>query len=388
MAGLLFILLSMMWILMVYLSAVKGYKTLANAFVAGGLVSVVLTLVFLNNPIGFPELIGASNILLAYLIGIIVTLVILLYSFFQSFLFGNPFEYDFLRYFHKLPVLFFIGLFYTMGIWIDSIIIWYGDMGQVIYDTYRYSSIYDHAKFLAFLTTIPSIVFFMVYVETEFYDKFKSYYHTVRGGNSLDVIMDSKKKMATVLYSHIVYLIERQLAISITIIVLAGYIFIYLGFSVLLRDVFRILVLGALSNSLLLVIILVLLYFELRKEALISSFVFFLSNAAFTSLFEFLGDDYLGFGLFAAAFIAMILALYFLVMCLKDLEYRTFSSQPYFLMEEKGFFIILADKLNFWCERFAPHKKKQMLDTKLNAGRHRRRYREKQRNKHRSAMKI
>jgi len=350
-AGVLFILLSIIWTLMVFLSAVKGYKMIGFSFISGGLVSVILTVVFLVYPIGFPYLSSASNMLLAYSVGVFITLMMLLHSFFQAFNFGNVYEFDFLRYFNKLSILFFIGLFYTLGIWIDSFIVWYGVRGEILFETYRFSSTYDHAKFLAFLTTIPAVVLFMVYVETAFYEKFKNFYQTVRGGSTLAVIEDSKKKLSSVLYTHLIYLIERQMAISITIIVLSEYIFIYLGFSVLLRDVFRILALAALANSLFLSIMLILLYFEARKEALISSFLFLFLNAGFTLFFEMLGENYQGFGLFLASTLALIVSLCYLIKCIKNLEYNAFAMQPLFILKEHGFFINLADWLNKICAR-------------------------------------
>ena len=86
---------------MVFLSAVKGYKMIGFSFISGGLVSVILTVVFLVYPIGFPYLSSASNMLLAYSVGVFITLMMLLHSFFQAFNFGNVYEFDFLRYFNK-----------------------------------------------------------------------------------------------------------------------------------------------------------------------------------------------------------------------------------------------------------------------------------------------
>ncbi|MBS3943097.1 MAG: exopolysaccharide Pel transporter PelG [Dethiobacter sp.] len=346
MAGTLFIILSLIWIIMVFLSAAKNYKAIAKAFIFGGLISIFLTYIFLMYPIPFMEHTSAANILLAYLIGVLTTYIILIYSFFDTFSFGNYLEYDFLRYFNKVGILFSIGLFYTLGIWIDNLLMWYSEHGAIIMETFRYAPLYDHAKFLALLTIIPTTVLFMVQVETEFYDKYKRYYQTVRGESTFADITEARSKMVGLLYRHLVYLLERQILITFTIIVLSGYIFVYLGYSVLLQDMFRICALGALSNAIMLAVLLILLYFEARKEALLVSITFFIANLTLTWYLMPLGSDYFGFGFFLSALIALAVSIVCLILCLKSLNYRTFSKQPYILIPDSGLFVKIADKLN------------------------------------------
>ena len=349
MAGTLFIILSLMWIVMVFLSAAKNYKAIAKAFIFGGLTSICLTYLFLLYPIPFGEHMHAANILLAYLIGVLTTYIILLYCFFDTFSFGNHLEYDFLRYFNKVGILFFIGLFYTLGIWIDNLLMWYSEHGALIYETFRYAPLYDHAKFLAMLTIIPTAVLFMVQVETEFYEKYKRYYQAVRGESTFADITEARSKMVGLLNRHLVYILERQIIITFTIIVLSGYIFVFLGYSVLLRDMFRICALGALGNAVMLAVLLILLYFEARKEALLVSITFFTANLALTWYLIPLGHDYFGFGFFLSALIALAISIVCLILVLKTLNYRTFSRQPFIHIPDSGLFVKITDQLNALC---------------------------------------
>lgn len=356
MAGSLFLLLSLIWIIMVFLSAAKSYALIAKAFLIGGTISAILTLMLLEKPIPFKEHLYAGNILLAYLVGTLVTYIILLDSYWRTFPFGNGLEFDFLRYLNKVAILFFCGLFYTLGVWIDTLLMWHSEYGNVIYATYRFALLYDHAKFLAYLTIIPTAVLFIVYMETEFYDKYKQYYEAVRGRCTFAEIMAAKKAMVSLVYRHIVYLLERQLLITFTIIALSDYIFIYLGFSMLLRDIFRICALAALCNAIMLVVLLVLLYFEARKEAFCVSVMFFTANFMLTAYFIPLGTYFIGFGLFLAALCALLLSIVLLAFHLKKLTYLTFSNQPFFLVAEKGIFITIADHLNVVYCKCRPQK--------------------------------
>ncbi len=223
---------------------------------------------------------------------------------------------------------------------------WFSVHSHIVHDTFRYAPLYDHAKFLAYLTIIPTTVLFLVYVETEFYDRYKKYYQVVRGRKNFAEISDAKDKLTGTVYRLLAYLLERQMAVTLTLLVLAEAIFVYFGFSILLKDIFRICALAALCNAMLLVVLLVLLYFEARREALGVSLTFFVVNLLLTSLFMPLGEAYLGLGLFVAAFAALLLAVYLLVMHLNRLTYKTFASQPFFLTPPTGVFIDLADGLN------------------------------------------
>lgn len=346
MAASLFLILTLTWVLMVYMSAAKDYLAIARSFIWGGVVTVALSFLLFAKPIHFPLHLYASNMLLAYVVGLAVTLLLLVRTFLVIFTFGNNYEFDFLRYLNKVGSLFFIGLFYTLATWIDTILIWNSEYGGLIYGTYRFALHYDHAKFLAYLTIIPTSVLFLVYVETEFYDKFKTYFQAIRGGASLAEIVAARQVMVQLAYRHIVYLLERQVLITFTVLVLSNSLFVALGFSVLLVDVFRITALAAICNAIMLVVLLMLLYFEARLEALLVAAVFFVANLVLTAAFIPLGSAYLGLGLFLSALIALLMSIWILSAYLRRIEYTTFTRQPYFAVPEKGMFISLADYLN------------------------------------------
>jgi polysaccharide biosynthesis protein PelG len=349
MGAYLFVLLGMIWILMVYLSAVKNYELIGKAYVYGGLISIALTIYLAIKPIGFSEFAEASNILLGYLIGISVTYIILLYNFLVTFYFGNNLQFDFLRYLSRLPSLFYIGLFYTVGLWVDDILMWFSDAGNVINQTYLYAPVYDNAMFLAYLTTIPSSVLFLVSVETEFYDTYKKYYGLVNRIGTYQEIDIASKEMKETIYRKLLYTFQVQTILTVTIVLFSKVIFDFFNHSILIRNIFRICSFGALFNIFILLIILVLLYYESRKRALIISLMFLVSNSLLTYYYSFIIKDinYYGYGFTIGSFITLIVAIYFLTNFLKKINFVTFALHPLFQKEEKGIFVKMADRLNY-----------------------------------------
>lgn len=360
----LFIIITIIWILMVYLSASKNYELIAKAYIFGGFLSIGLTIYFSYNPLPFPALVHASNLLFAYLVGLSLTFLLLLHNFLSTFYFGNHLEYDFLRYLNKVPSVFFVGLFYVSGLWIDDIVMWFSPVGVEVYDTYLYAPIYDNAVFLAYLTIIPSMVLFLVAVETEFYDYYKNYYGLANNTGTYREIEAAKKEMEKTIYRQLLRTFEIQSLISITILLLSAPIFDFLNISTLIRDIFRVCVLGALFNIFAFLIILVLLYFEVRKRAVLLSLIFFLANLVLTRYYVFKGLEYYGYGFLLGSLLTLIIAMVFLGTFMKKLNFATFALQPLFPEIESGLFVRLADALNRYKQKQYEARKVGMEELK------------------------
>lgn len=347
MAICLFMFICLLWIVMVYLSAIKNYRVITYAYIIGGIVSIVLAFMFYKYKLNFHEYSIASSILLAYLIGIIITYTILLYSFLINFTYGNNKEYDFLRYLNRFKSLFLIGLFYTLGLWIDDLIMWYSELGVDIHKTYKYAPLYDNAVFLAYLTVIPTMILFLVQIETEFYPLYRKYFGLATKSGTFEEIEVARVEMKNSAFRQLIYTMETQTIISLTLIVLSGAIFSYLNIPLIVRDIFRIATLGALCNIFVLIIILILLYFEGKKEAVIISLSFFSLNGLFTLYFIPKGVQYYGVGYFIGSFISLMLALILLLLFMKNINYSTFGRQPIFSPKEKGLFVRISNFLNY-----------------------------------------
>lgn len=356
-AGYLFILLSLIWILMVSLSSIKDYTSIALAYIIGGIISVVLTIYLLNHPIQFSKYVFQSNILLSYIIGLSITYVMLMYSFLKVFHYGHDYHYDFLKYLSLFPSLFYTGLFYTLGLWIDDIIMWLSIIGVDVIETYKYAPVYDNAVFLAYLTIVPSTIMFLVIIETSLYDRYKKYYNYINGEGSLEEIETARLELQNIIKIKLFHSFQVQSLITLTIVLFSKEIFKLLNLSIIIRNIFRVTAFGALFNIFILHIILILLYFEFRKSALSIAVTFFLSNALLTSIFANSGIEYFGYGFTLSSLFTLIISLFVISHMFKGLTERTYLTQPLANIEPKGFFVSVSRLIRVYTHsKKNPHK--------------------------------
>lgn len=326
--------LIIMWLQSVYLSALKDYIKIVKGFLAG----IVITLISAYCLMKFLRINIVLELLVAMDIGIF-TIIVVLMAYIRSFFSESSNKYFlFFSYFDKYPALFFVNLFYTLGLYVHNFVFWGGSLKNIIASTYIYSPIYDVPTFYAFLSTIPSMVVFVVSVETSFYEKYKVYYSNITGNGNLLDIENSRKDMTNVLWSEIRNIMELQLFFTLVSLVLGGIFLARIGLIKLSMDIFNIITLGAYANIIMLVIILIELYFEDRKGALIISSTFLISNFSFSLFSVYMGENFYGLGFFLATFISLIIGVNRLANFLKYINYHTFCSQPVVYRERRGAF--------------------------------------------------
>ncbi|MCD4670411.1 MAG: exopolysaccharide Pel transporter PelG [Actinomycetia bacterium] len=335
---LLFMEIIITYLIMVYLSALKDYMKIVKSFSWGVAVTLALSFVFLR----FTSLDTVLGMTLAMNIGFLLILSLLL-SYLKGFFKiqsarGSGKYFFFLTYFDRYYSLFFISLFYTLGLYIHNFIFWGSSIGVRVSSTYTYAPTYDVPSFYAFLSVMPSMVVFVVSLETSFYERYRAYYSLITGkGNFVD-IENARKNMSRVLWSEIRSIMELQLFFSLIFVVAGSYFMPAIGMSSLSFDIFLLLVLGTYCNIILLVVVLVLLYFEDRRGAFFISATFLISNTLFTWGTIYLGEKGYGFGFFIAAFLSLVVALIELRAYINNIHYHTFCGQPVIQRQQTGLF--------------------------------------------------
>ncbi|MGD1822143.1 MAG: exopolysaccharide Pel transporter PelG [Pleomorphochaeta sp.] len=343
----LFIIISMIWILMIFLSAVKNYKLIAKAYLIGGIITIALIFIFNDYPIPFENLQLSSNYLFAYVIGLSTILVLFLFNLFSTFFHGDVYKFDYISYLGKYKAIGFVGFFYTLGLWSDNIIMWFSTYQIKIYNTFIFAPYYDNAVFIAYLTTIPTLVLFFVIIETEFYITYKNYYGQANSAETYKNIDLSRRVMRRSLSYNLFYTFLFQILITITFILVSKPIFKELGINYLVRNIFQITAIGTMFNIFAFVIILVLLYFERRAKASIVAIIFFVLNSSFSYYFTFHQPiKYAGYGFTIASTLTFFIGLFILISFFKNINYTTFATQPIYIEKDKDIFMKLADKLN------------------------------------------
>ncbi len=327
--------LSLLWTITTYISVLKDYVYISKIYFYSNILSIVIFSITIKYPIMFSEYRVAGNMLFSFFIGILFSFYMLTSYFLSIFKEKEGGEYEFLGYFKNYSSLLFIGTFYILGTWSHIIITWFSPWAIDIGHGFKATLHYESAIFYSFLLTIPSIVFFVVFIETRFFDIYQKYYALTLKNGTLEEIEKERKNMRRKLYKEIFYALQIQIFITITALLFTRYFVIYYGVSVQLIEIFKVVSLGAIANVYIIIIISIFFYFNALKSALKVTGLFFISNTVFTLTFINFGKEYLGFGFFLGSMISVLYALKLFDKIIDGLNYTTFYSQN-FALKKRG----------------------------------------------------
>ena len=302
-----------------------GYAFLSGATVTG--VAFYLVTRFVN--LSSMNIYLATYLLLSvFTLGLIITLLLLSYVLITTFqVQKTEGQFNYFHYYDQYPKLFFIGLLYGLGVWSINWIIWFGEGAIQLENAFIYNPIYDNAVFWGYLTVIPTLIFFVVIVETRFYIVYKTFYSLVNGDGSLAQIKEAKKRMQIVLKQELERLFRNQLIITIVIISFSGYFFDQFHMGDDFIGIFRFTAIGAFANISFLIVILLLLYFEDQTGALRGTIYFFGINCISTVVLLPFGFDGYGLSYCIGSVVALIYSLTRLISYVDEIDYHTFCHQ-------------------------------------------------------------
>lgn len=319
---LLFSELSILYVLMAYISALKDYKKIALSFTIGSMLSIILSIIarFRGGDI-------ITWILISVIVGYFINIMILLHVVKKHFGIISKNSFSFLPYLKKHYKLFLINLFYAIGMFIHNIIFWrFSNLSLNIMDTYYYAQAYDTASFFAILTIIPAAIIFVVKFETSFYERYKMFRDSIVEGGSLKDLITAKERMIHTLKQEFTFIMEVQLITTIVLVILGVYIIL----PIFANDnkaieLYVFLSIGFFMSFMTFIVIIVLLYFDLQKESLVISSLFLGTTILFTFLSTFLGEEFYGLGYNVSSLLSLIVSLYYLNKEMAIIDYRIYS---------------------------------------------------------------
>ncbi|WP_319523578.1 exopolysaccharide Pel transporter PelG [Breoghania sp.] len=318
---LLFLVTSLIWLCMIFLSAIKDYNGIVNAFALGAVISIAAA-ICLGRPM------GTEGYLAGYLLGQWVTLFWIMAKVCVEFPPRMAWNPDFMKYFKQYWDLVGIGFLFNLGIWIDKIMFWLAPDARVIVPLFTTHDIYEGPVFFAYLTIVPAMAIFLLKIETAFYQHYRQYYAKVVGKRSLTDILAEKATMVNALKSSLRDVFVIQGTVSVLCIVFAPWMIKWINLSSVQIPLFQILLIGSFLQVLLLINVIILFYFDLRRQVLIVSIVFVAGNAGLSVLSIWLGLPFYGYGYTYGCLIALMVAFHQLNANVEDLEYLTFALQP------------------------------------------------------------
>jgi len=211
---------------------------------------------------------------------------------------------------------------------VDKIIFWLSPGAMRISDVLRFHPQYDSAVFFAYLTIIPALSLFLIQIETDFYISYRNFYSAVCNRSPYSLIKKRKEEMGESLRRSIGILLRYQGLLSILAITFAPELSRFFQLPWVNVPIFRILVLGSFLHSLLLILMILVLYFDFKKQALFICVFFLITNAIFTYITTLMDTPFYGYGYLFSTFLTLLVGFYTFDASFKNLEYRTFALQP------------------------------------------------------------
>ncbi len=323
----LFITINLIWVHFLFLSAAKFYQAVAYSFLIGAVISIGS--VFVIDRFFLDYLTAPFATSTALTAGFTLGMVVTLFGLFTSMLLtfpdrGTHDQFSYFSYFDRYPALFWTSFLYNIGVWIGNWVIWFSEGGATHLGTFRYHPVYDTAIFLSYLTVIPTMTIFVISVETRFYERYRVFYGYANEGGTLQQIEKAKTAMLLVLKQELQRLFRNQGLFTLFVLVFASTLLGYLELSRDTISIFQMTTVGAFSNAMVLVLTLLLLYFEDQRGAAVTSILFFLLNGVFAFIIAPFGYEGFGLSFALGSTMTFAYALIRLIQFVSEIDYHTF----------------------------------------------------------------
>jgi len=317
----LFVTTTLIWDGMIFLSAIRDYKFIVFVFLSGSLASVLLSVVL-------KTYMGLNGYVFGYFLGQLYILSGLIAEIVREFYNDKGATYYFLKYFRKYSALITAGLAYNLAIWIDKFIVWNSPAWRESYlGNLNICGIYDVSIFAAYLTIIPALAYFMVNLETNFYDLYRNYFTRIMNRNPLEKLEESRDRIINAVDSSVLELIKIQGSITLLCYIYADSIMGLFANREISVQIFRYAVVGVFFHILFLFKTIFMMYFEYYGMLWMTTVFFLVSNGFLTWVGISLGKN-LAWGYMISSMLSFVIAFILFRRHLKHLIFYTFAGQP------------------------------------------------------------
>lgn len=188
------------------------------------------------------------------------------------------------------------GFIFNLAIWIDKFIFWAAPDARVIMKVFITHELYEPAVFYSYLTIVPVLAIFLIRLETEFYDHYRSYYERVTGKAPLAAIVAEKEKMADRILRSIRDVFVAQGGVTFLCLFFAPELCRAGGLTPLHIPLLRVSLIGSFLMALFTIAVIVLYYFDLRRRVLLAVTILLVLNTLLSFFTTVLGIQYYGYG--------------------------------------------------------------------------------------------
>lgn len=332
-AYILFVELGLQIVISVFVSAIKDYRKVSYSFVIGTIFGFIVAYSLLS----YTNLRDILAVLIALDAGLLLIILLLIYEVKRFFKVKSNLYYAFIGYFENIRLIFLTNMLYISSLYIHNYMFWrYSDLSYTLAETYTYAPLYDVPAAFAFLSLTPTLVMFVVKVETAFFEKYRNLFYLINHNASYDDIKYSKEELLNVTGKELQYMMEIQLFFSIAFIIVGSLFLPNIGFTNRMVALFIVQVLSYYCMIISFVIMTIMLYYDYQVGAVTLAATLFVGVGIFSRISIIFGDVFYGFGFLFGSFTTLVLGLFILNRYLKDLEYRVFCDQVVWMDKAPG----------------------------------------------------
>lgn len=310
----LYLLTILMWLSMIFVSAVKAYLRIVWAFLIGFALSVPGALV-IGSHYGLQGLLAGLNSGISLIVFVLAGSVLIEFK--------GPLlpSLNILEAHRKYWLLFLTGLLASTGIWADKILVWF-ILGKNFIGPLKSFPVYDGAMFISYLTVLPSLAYFVMIIETDFYRGYRSYFHLVESKVPFLSLELAKKDMLKQLRTDGYVSFIIQFILTAIFLYMSPWLIAILNINPLSIHIFRIGCIGAFFHMASSQLGIILAYFDARLEMFLVSLVYFVVLSIGT-VWSTSNLWNLGYGYVAAGILASIVSIVLVFQRTKKLHYYT-----------------------------------------------------------------
>ena len=327
-----------LWVQMSYLSAIKKYMKVLTGFLLAALAAIGLSVLFLV--LGMEPL---TAVFLGSTLGYFVLMVLYVQELIGFYPAGPMSLVILFPYLDKYKILIGVGFFTALGLFGHNFVFWFSEYRIEVIDHMVYCMKYDVACFYASLTIIPFLVIFVVALEVNFYKAYRKYFDTILYGGTLSDIRTENKTMSRTLFRELAHVFELQFFVEVLCVTFLGNFLQSAGFDREMLIIFRYLCVGYCFYVLVKSLIILFLYFDERRGALLLALMFAVLSILLAAATLPFGIEAYGLGFLGAGVVTSVTGLALLYRYLGRLEYQVFCRQPLFYEEPQGIFKQIAD---------------------------------------------
>ena len=320
---LLFMLVGIVFILMVYVSALKDYVQISVSFITG----MAVTFITSYYAIFYREINQSTVTVLigCFALGMTIIASGIFIGIRKYFKISSNKYFSFLSYFKKYPYLIFSNFLYTFGMYSQNFVFWINPGTRDHINIFVYSDNFDLATAFGVVTILSAIVMFVVRMETSFYKYYRAYLKSVNSQTGAE-IETAKILMKRRMWQEYLYIAEIQILISLAFIVVGLIVLPKIGITSQVIDMFPSLTAGFLLTYFTFLSCTLLQYFENYADSFRVMLLFVVLNPIFAYITVLLGSAFYGIGLFFAASATLIASIIYLIKTLNSVDYIIFCS--------------------------------------------------------------